>query len=72
MKESSKIFDEEFDYIKENLCGNLGWVDVWMPMYYFLCGKKYRHNNLLTETTSNPIWTISKEPIVHQYKVHYE
>ena len=64
-----KIFDEEFDYIKENLCGNLGWVDVWMPMYYFLSGKKYRHNNLLTETTSNPIWTISKEPIVHQYKV---
>ena len=35
-----KIFDEEFDYIKENLCGNLGWVDVWMPMYYFLCGKQ--------------------------------
>ena len=67
-----KIFEEEFDYIKENLCGNLGWVDVWMPMYYFLCGKHYRHNNLLTETTSNPIWTISKEPIVHQYKVHYE
>ena len=67
-----KIFDEEFDYIKNNLCGNLGWVDVWMPMYYFLCGKQYRHNNLLTETTSNPIWTISREPIVHQYKVHYE
>ena len=64
--------DEEFDYIKQNLCGNLGWVDVWMPMYYFLSGKQYRHNNLLTETTSNPIWTISKEPIVHQYKVHYE
>ena len=67
-----KIFDEEFDYIKNNLCGNLGWVDVWMHMYYFLCGKQYRHNNLLTETTSNPIWDISKEPIVHQYKVHYE
>jgi len=65
------IFNEEFDYIKENLCGNLGWVDVWMPMYFFLCGKEYRHNSLLTETTSNPIWTISKEPIVHQYKVHY-
>jgi len=65
------IFNDEFDYIKENLCGNIGWVDVWMPTYYFLCGKKYRHNNLLTETTSNPIWAISKEPIVHQYKVHY-
>ena len=30
-----KIFDEEFDYIKENLCGNLGWVDVWMLMFTF-------------------------------------
>ena len=56
---------------KKELCGNLGWVDVWMPMYFFLCGKEYRHNSLLTETTSNPIWQISKEPIVHQYKVHY-
>ena len=65
------IFDEEFDYIKRDLCGNFGWVDVWMPTYFFLCGKEYRHNNQLTETTSNPIWTISKEPIVHQYKVHY-
>ena len=24
------IFDEEFDYIKRDLCGNFGWVDVWM------------------------------------------
>ena len=66
------IFNEEFDYIKRDLCGNFGWVDVWMPTYFFLCGKEYRHNNQLTETTSNPIWTISKGiSIVHQYKVHY-
>ena len=42
------IFDEEFDYIKKDLCGNFGWVDVWMPTYFFLCGKEYRHNNQLT------------------------
>lgn len=66
-----KIFNEEFDFIKTNLCGNFGWVDVWMPVYYYLCGKQYTQNYLLTETTSNGNWLNSGEPIVHRYKNYY-
>ena len=67
-----KIFDEEFDYIKENLCGNFAWVDVWMTVYYYLCGKEFTVNPHFTETTINSNWRDPNYAIVHQYKEHYE
>ena len=66
-----QIFQAEFDYIKDNLSGNLGWVDVWMPTYYFLCGKKFTQNPNLTETTRCYDWEFSNYSLVHQFKKYY-
>jgi len=67
----TQIFRSEFDFIKNNLCGNLGWVDVWMPVYYFLSGKEYTQNPNLTEIPHNPAWESGNHSIVHQYKKFY-
>lgn len=67
----TQIFKSEFDFMKNNLCGNLGWVDVWMPIYYFLSGKKYTQNYNLTEIPHNPNWETGNHSIVHQYKKYY-
>jgi len=67
-----KIFDGEFDYIKNNLMKSIGYVDVWMTVYFYLCKKPYTINPYHTETTTNPNWRDSNYPIVHQYKDHYE
>jgi hypothetical protein len=68
----TKIFDEEFDYIKKNLYGNIGWVDIWMTVYFYLCRKEYTVNPYFTETVSNPNWMDPKYLIVHHYKEHYK
>lgn len=68
----TKIFDTEFDYIKENLCGGIGCVDIWMTTYYYLCKKNYTVNPYLTEATRNPNWRNGEYAIVHSYKEHYE
>ncbi len=67
----TNIFKSEFDFMKDNLCGNLGWVDVWMPIYYFLSGKSYTPNLNLTEIPHNPDWQQSGHSVVHQYKKYY-
>lgn len=67
-----KIFEDEFDYIKQNLCPGIGYVDIWMTIYYYLCGKEYSVNPYFTETTKNPNWQESNCFIIHQYKEHYE
>jgi hypothetical protein len=68
----TKILNEEFDYIKSNLMKSIGYVDVWMTVYYALCKKEYTVNPYMTETTTNPNWRDSSYAIVHHYKEHYE
>ena len=68
---TSSIIDE-FDYIKKNLYLNIGWVDIWMTVYFYLCKKEYTVNPYFTEAKTNPNWMDSKYAIVHHYKQHYE
>lgn len=67
-----KIFSDEFDYLKQNLCSGIGYVDIWMTVYYYLCRKDYTVNPYFTETTKNSNWKDSDFFIIHQYKEHYE
>lgn len=68
----SKIFEEEYDYIIDNLNVNFGWVDNFMTTFYYMCGKKYTPNPHLTEVTRNSNWKNPYFAIVHQYKQFYE
>lgn len=67
-----KIFDDEFDFIKDNLMKSIGCIDVWMTVYYALCRKEYTINPYFTETTNNPNWRDPNYAIVHHYKEHYD
>jgi hypothetical protein len=71
-KKISKIFEDEYDYIVNNLNINFGWVDNFMTTFYYMCGKKYTPNPYLTETTKNPNWQNPYFAIVHQYKHFYD
>ena len=68
----TKIFEDEVDYIKDNLCRNFGWSDVWMTVYYYLCRKPYTINPYHTEANKNPNWRDPNYGIIHHYKEHYE
>jgi hypothetical protein len=68
----SEIFEKEFDYVVENLNVNFGWVDNFMTVFYYMCGKHYTVNSSLTEVTKNPYWDNPYYSIVHQYKHLYE
>lgn len=68
----TKIFNDEFDYIKDNLMKSIGFVDVWMTVYFYLCKKPYTINPYFTEVTTNPNWKNSNYAIVHKYKEHYD
>lgn len=67
-----KIFEEEYDYVKNEFNIDFGWVDLFMTTFYYVCGKKYTVNPFLTEVIKNPNWNNSYFSIVHHYKQFYE
>ena len=68
----TEIIGAEFDHIKANLCAGIGYPDVLMTVYYYLCGKPYTVNPFFTETTRNSNWNNGNYAIVHQFKKYYK
>lgn len=66
------IFKDEIEYVKKEVDHRFGWVDFFMTVYYYLCGKKYTINPYHTEVSHNPNWQNSDCAIVHQYKKFYD
>ena len=48
-----------------------GWCDLVINVAYFICGKDYSVNNILTESHFTPDYKNSKFSLVHQYKEYY-
>ena len=65
------FFDDDFDMILENMEYQFGWCDVFMQVAYFICGKKYSVNTILTETHLTPDFKNSSYSLVHKYKEYY-
>jgi len=65
------FIDFEFDYILENLDHRFGWLDLYMQIAYFICGKDYVINTNLTETWKTPDFRNSQYSLVHAYKELY-
>ena len=45
-----KFFETQGDFIMKNLYPTFGWIDCFMVVYYYLCGKDYSVNEHLTDT----------------------
>lgn len=74
LKNYHKIYDFidfEFDYILKNLDYRFGWLDLYMQIAYFICGKDYSININLTETWKTPDFGNSNYSLVHAYKELY-
>lgn len=66
------IFKSEIEYVKKEVDHRFGWVDFFMTVYYYICGKQYTVNPFHTEVTHNPNWETGNYAIIHQYKKFYE
>ena len=74
------FFLEQGEYIMKNLYPTIGWLDCYMVVYYYLCGKDYTANPYMTDTHHHvPDFDydkfISEVPehiqIINNYKKYY-
>ena len=63
--------DDDYDKILQNMEYQFGWCDLVINVAYFICGKDYSVNNILTESHFTPDYKNSKFSLVHQYKEYY-
>jgi hypothetical protein len=66
------FIDFEFEHIIKHLDYRFGWLDLYMQILYFVCGKKYSVNPDLTEVWKTPNYMTSHHTLVHAYKEYYE
>jgi len=74
LKNYHKIYDfvdDDYDKIVQNMEYQFGWPDLMITVAYFICGKDYSVNNILTESHFTPDYENSKFSLVHQYKKYY-
>jgi hypothetical protein len=45
-----KFFKDNFDHIQKELYPTIGWIDCFMVVYFYLCGKDLSVNNNLVDT----------------------
>ena len=77
----TKLINEQWDYIQDNLYPTIGWMDCYMVAYYMFCGKDYTENPCMTDTHhhTNDGWDydkfVNEQPenieIVNNYKKYY-
>jgi len=65
------FLDFEFDYILKYMDHRFGWLDLYMQIAYFVCGKDYSINTNLTETWKTPNFRETDFSLVHAYKELY-
>ena len=65
------FIDDDFDNIVQTMEYQFGWCDIFMQVAYFICGKNYSVNNILTETHLTPDYENSQFSLVHKYKEYY-
>ena len=65
------FIDDDFDLILNTMDHRFGWLDLYMQIIYFICGKDYVINTNLTETWKTPDFKNSNFSLVHAYKELY-
>ena len=65
------FIDDDFDLILNTMDHRFGWLDLYMQIIYFVCGKDYIINTNLTETWKTPDFKNSNFSLVHAYKELY-